>query len=430
MTIFTFRSPRAMLCTSLTVLLAACGGGSDADTTQSKTKTLAGATQISAGSWTQCAVEEGNCSFSGTAQVRYGLNGTYAAAKTATGSIACNNQVFGDPAPGADKVCEYSSGTATPAPAPTAATWTQCAVEWGNCSVPTTSQVRYGLNGTYVTKTATGSIACNNDVFGDPLPGGDKVCEYSSKATTSPTTTQATNTTPTTSSTTPFGQDAAAYKLAFSEEFENGLNTSIWNDSEWYLTPNDTKNYTVENGALKIWPQRDASGNFFNRTFTTDGHYYQTYGYFEMEAKLPVGKGTWPAFWLYNHDGEERKEIDIMEAYAGGGVASGWSDANFHPTTYAPTIWTNTGVLGGTKMVQTPDLSAGFHKYGLKWEANKQTFYFDGVPVYSANVAMPNRMYILLDLFFGSASGTPDNSTPTGKANSYEVNYVRSWNFK
>jgi hypothetical protein len=36
-------------------------------------------------------------------------------------------------------------------------------------------------------------------------------------------------------------------------------------------------------------------------------------------------------------------------------------------------------------------------------------------------------MYILVDLWLGSASGTPDATTPTGKANSYIINYVRAW---
>ena len=221
--------------------------------------------------------------------------------------------------------------------------------------------------------------------------------------------------------------------MTFDEEFDNGFNSKVWNDAIWYESPNGTKNYTVENGALKIWPQRDASGNFFNRTVDTDGKYYQTYGYFEIEAKLPYGKGTWPAFWLFNHDTSARPEIDIMEAYAGGGVSGGWSDANLHPTTYAATIWPTgpNGGRGGFKMFQKlGDLSAGFHKYAVKWEPNKQTYYFDGKEVYSVNVSMGSRMYILLDLWFGSASGTPDNTTPQGKSNAYEVNYVRAWKLK
>lgn len=226
----------------------------------------------------------------------------------------------------------------------------------------------------------------------------------------------------------PAGQDASLYTLTFSEDF-NSFNSSVWNDHIWYETSNATKNYTVEDGVLKIWPQRDASGNFFNRAIDTDGKYYQTYGYFEMEAKLPVGKGTWPAFWLYNHDQADHPEIDIMEAYAGG--VSPWGDNNDHPTAYGSTAWP-TGPNGGSYFQQnmTPDLSAGFHKYGLKWEPSKLTFYFDGKQVYTVNASMSKRMYILLDLWYGSASGQPDSTTPTGKTNSYEVNYVRAWQFK
>jgi hypothetical protein len=80
-----------------------------------------------------------------------------------------------------------ASGTPPPPSPPPTGTWTQCAVEWGVCTFSGTAQVRYGLNGTYAIKTATGSIACNNQVFGDPLPGADKICEYSSGATPPPT---------------------------------------------------------------------------------------------------------------------------------------------------------------------------------------------------------------------------------------------------
>jgi beta-glucanase (GH16 family) len=232
---------------------------------------------------------------------------------------------------------------------------------------------------------------------------------------------------------TPYGQDASAYTLTFSEEFAE-FNTNLWNDTIWYQSSNATKNYTVEDGKLKIWPQRDASGKFFNRTIDTDGKYYQTYGYFEIEAKLPTGKGTWPAFWLFNHIGDRRPEMDVMEAYAGG-EGWGFKDANgtHRPTVYAPTVWKGDkeGQLVGTKMYDAGvDLSAGFHRYGVKWEPNKQTYYFDGKEVLVINTTFSDPMYLMLDLWYGSASGTPDDSTPQGKENSYEVNYVRAWQFK
>ena len=246
--------------------------------------------------------------------------------------------------------------------------------------------------------------------------------------TTPPATTASTAAalpTTTTTALKPYGQ-TGTFTLSFQEEFDS-WNSAKWNDAIWYETSNATKNYAVSNGSLKIWPQRDASGKFFNRTIDTDGKYYQTYGYFEIEAKLPVGRGTWPAFWLFNHIGTRRPEIDVMEAYAGGGPNSGWSDANLHPTAYAPTVWIDAGNLAGTKTILTSDLSAAFHKYAVKWEASRQTFYFDGREVFSLNVAMSDPMYIMLDLWFGSASGQPDSTTPTGIGNSYEVNYVRAW---
>jgi beta-glucanase (GH16 family) len=90
-------------------------------------------------------------------------------------------------------------------------------------------------------------------------------------------------------------------------------------------------------------------------------------------------------------------------------------------------VWIDAGVLAGTKTIVTLDLSAAFHKYAVKWEATKQTFYLDGKVVYTVNVAMPDPMYIMLDLWYGSASGAADATTPVGITNSYEVNYVRAW---
>jgi beta-glucanase (GH16 family) len=228
----------------------------------------------------------------------------------------------------------------------------------------------------------------------------------------------------------PFGQDAGAYTLSFAEEFNSGFNTGIWNDHIWYETSNAAKNYAVEDGKLKIWPQQDAAGNFFNRTIDTDGRFSQAYGYFEIEAKLPMGTGTWPAFWLFNHIGDARPEIDIMEAYSGGSKEGGWSDGNQHPTAYAGTVWQDPAFPSGQRTILTPDLSAGFHKYGLKWEPGKMTFYFDGKEAYSVAASISDPLYILLDLWFGSASGTPDGTTPQGKGNAFEVNYVRAWKFR
>lgn len=71
-------------------------------------------------------------------------------------------------------------------PAPSSVTWTRCASENGTCLFSGTRQVRYGANGVFAYKTATASIGCNNSVFGDPLVGTVKGCDYSSAVTQTP----------------------------------------------------------------------------------------------------------------------------------------------------------------------------------------------------------------------------------------------------
>lgn len=231
---------------------------------------------------------------------------------------------------------------------------------------------------------------------------------------------------------TPFGQKADDYVLTFADEFDR-FDGGKWNDHIWYETPNPTRNFGVENGMLKIWPQRDASGKFFNRTLDTDGKFEQRYGYFEMEAKLLRGKGTWPAFWLFAHPDKRRPEIDIMEAYPGGLAPWGYTDDSgiSRPTAFGVTVWHDEGNAAGKLQFDAgKDLSAKFHKYAVKWEPHRQTFYFDGKEIYSVEAKMNDPMYIIVDLWFGSSSGDPDETTPVGKSNSFEINYVRAWQFK
>ena len=44
----------------------------------------------------------------------------------------------------------------------------------------------------------------------------------------------------------------------------------------------------------------------------------QTYGYFEIEARIPRGQGRWPAFWLTFAGEGWPPEIDVLEAYGAG----------------------------------------------------------------------------------------------------------------
>lgn len=238
----------------------------------------------------------------------------------------------------------------------------------------------------------------------------------------------------------PYGQGTSGYTLTFNEEFDGtSLDTSKWNDHVWYESSHPTINYRVQNGQLDIWP----AAPFVNRTIDTDGKFYQTYGFFEAEMKLPIGRGCWPAFWLYNHDvGAERPEIDIMEAYSGGSVDGAWASVDMHPlnvgmTMHAPVpggTWVTAGGFTTRTYVGVIDYSAAFHKYGCKWEPSGVTFYLDGVQVgpkiTNLSERMTRRMYIMLDLWYGSESGTPNTSeTPQGPSNSFSIKYVRAWQF-
>ena len=125
--------------------------------------------------WTTCAVENGTCSFSGTALVRYGAD-PYWHTGTYTNGVACNNNVFGDPDSGIVKSCQILGTPATATPTPVGP-WTTCAAEGGTCSFSGTALVRYGADPYWVGGTYTNGVACNNNVFGDPDQGIVKSCQ-------------------------------------------------------------------------------------------------------------------------------------------------------------------------------------------------------------------------------------------------------------
>jgi hypothetical protein len=127
----------------------------------------------------------------------------------------------------------------------------------------------------------------------------------------------------------------------------------------------------------------------------------QQYGYFEMKANFPKGLGTWPAFWMNsvaNLTGALSPgigEIDIVEQYGN------WDNlyrASLHD-------WTNsTDTLGNvSQVINTPDLTVGYHTYGLMWDENLISFYFDGSLVYQQTTPLEQKQayYIIADLGIG-----------------------------
>jgi beta-glucanase (GH16 family) len=124
------------------------------------------------------------------------------------------------------------------------------------------------------------------------------------------------------------------------------------------------------------------------------------YGYVEARMKLNKGSGLWPAFWMMPtpdangnyHDGDG--EIDIMEQV---GTDPTRTEAHLH----------HNGTSG--KSFDTGlDLSAGFHTYGLDWQADHMTWYFDGKPFYTVTANVPNvAEYLIFNLAVGDANSWP-----------------------
>lgn len=128
------------------------------------------------GHWQLCAEEGDVCRVPREATVRFGVNGQYAHAANVQQRIPCTVEVFGDPARGEHKRCEYTVPSNSNRRDDS---WVLCAQEGGECRVPRTTSVRFGADGAYKTiRNVTGGIACNTGTFGDPVKGTPKQCEY------------------------------------------------------------------------------------------------------------------------------------------------------------------------------------------------------------------------------------------------------------
>ena len=92
-----------------------------AATTTTTSTAPASTTSTASAAWTECAEENGTCSFSGTRSVKYGVASAYVT-RAFTSTVACSNATFGDPAVGQWKKCWVDSSSAAVTPAPTTAT--------------------------------------------------------------------------------------------------------------------------------------------------------------------------------------------------------------------------------------------------------------------------------------------------------------------
>ena len=137
----------------------------------------------------------------------------------------------------------------------TAQAWTQCAQEYGTCAFSGTRSVRYGTSTAAVVKTFANGVDCNNNNFGDPAPGAEKVCwnqdTTAAANTTTTTTAPVTTTTPAnTSAVVTSGPTTTATFAGSSADFLNP-------ERGWYVTANDNEmNVSALSGFVTQWSTR------------------------------------------------------------------------------------------------------------------------------------------------------------------------------
>jgi hypothetical protein len=136
-------------------------------------------TGLPSGTWTYCANEWGQCSFTGQALVEFGASGHFSGLTLNNGTL-CANTIFGDPDVGVAKGCYFQTVVQTPPPVAglPAGSWTFCANEWGQCSFTGQALVEFGASGHFAGLTLNNGTLCANTIFGDPDVGVAKGCYY------------------------------------------------------------------------------------------------------------------------------------------------------------------------------------------------------------------------------------------------------------
>jgi beta-glucanase (GH16 family) len=217
----------------------------------------------------------------------------------------------------------------------------------------------------------------------------------------------------------------AAY---FWQHTPNG--STLPGEGEWYLDPAfaptaSVHTLTIANGALVITADRTPAsiaayteGHHYVSGLINSGHgYSQKYGYFEMRAQLPRGRGLWPAFWLVPADMTASHEIDVMEVL-------GHDMRTLHTTlhTFAG------GHIMQTETTAVADMSRGFHLYGADWQPDWITWYFDRRPVFrSRTPAFLNKpMFMIVDLAVGGPMPGPVDATTQFPAR-MTIDYIKTF---
>jgi beta-glucanase (GH16 family) len=210
-------------------------------------------------------------------------------------------------------------------------------------------------------------------------------------------------------------------------------NNCGWGNNELqFYTQKRKENARVENGKLIIEAHKEKfqDADYTSARLVSKNKGDWKYGRIEVKAKLPAGRGIWPAIWMlptkweyggWPHSGE----IDIMEN------VGYWPDSLF-ATVHTGAFNHGIGTQVGTA-ISAKDLSTAFHVYAIEWEADKIIFMMDGKEYHRFNnnkqgsAAWPfdKQFHLLLNVAVGGNWGGKFGVDDNIFSQRMEIDYVR-----
>ncbi len=234
------------------------------------------------------------------------------------------------------------------------------------------------------------------------------------------------------------------WKMIWNDEFDySGLpDSSKWgyetggngwgNNEKQYYSDADTNNAIVKDGVLSIIVRKEKRGNneYTSARLTTKGKGDWKYGRTEVRAKLPAGRGLWPAIWMLNSDVDkvgwpDCGEIDIME------------HVGFAPDSIFGTVHTKAfnHLIGTQKSgdIIIDHFYDRYHVFAMDWSPEKIEMFADGEKYFEfknehktlAEWPFNSPFYLILNVAvggnLGGKKGIDDSIFPA----TYKIDYVR-----
>lgn len=189
-------------------------------------------------------------------------------------------------------------------------------------------------------------------------------------------------------------------------------------------------NSNVKDGMLTISALKNSAGAWSSARLYTKGRADWTYGYIEVRAKLPAGKGTWPAIWMMPSNDTyggwpNSGEIDIMEYV-------GFDPDKIHTSAHTESFNHRIGTQK-TRYAYVKDVCTEFHTYAIEWSAKGIFWYVDDKPYYfflnqnktTAEWPFDKPFFIILNVAMGGSWGGMNGMDNSLTKADMIVDYVR-----